>query len=53
MVHVEVDEELLKSIPTINESLHDSLDLVVALIKFLRLAALLTAFKLYPICPLD
>ena len=53
MVHMEVDEELLKSVPTINESLHYSLDLVIALVEILCLATLLTTLQLYPICPLD
>ena len=41
MVHVEVDEELLKSIPAVNESLHHSLNLIVALVEFLSFATLL------------
>ena len=54
MVDVKIDEELLESIPKINETFHDTLNLIISFIKIsLPLHTLLTTLQLYHICPLD
>ena len=50
VINVEVDEELLHTLPEVNESLHDSLHLVIALVELLGIALL--AFECNQIRPL-